>query len=668
MKLNATAKTYSKPTTHNPHCHPTLSYNNNSFIMPSKGRKRKSAPGELERSTPHADGDFVPPPSKQARRSSVKTRSVTESQDTLTQMHFVTPLSLSFDGQFSDEDGQMPVRSLGRKRRTGVEESEERQGAPRKKRNSGRSVKFEVEDREDKHEPYLASKSRKRGRLSSVEMKRQETLTQMDFGKFLGRVVMDSDDEPEDGLMLLPEELTDAVKPQGELEPAPCDPANECREPSLEITGPSNPTNIGPVPSMTTIIRTPKKFRGKDVVLSSQSPANSAISTQSPLKEQSPLANQSAFSNKLTNSAAKLRSAASPLKERSSNVRRLSISPTKFHVRQFNARLAEAEKENAQRQTPVSLLEKFVRSSTETIESIVLVGNQQNIPPRTTDSEVKAEKLTQPTPHSIDLTCKGSYENNVVGISSEGDEGEAEEIITESPVKLTVADEPTDENQTISRQPQAGVPTSQYPDARFFWQHEPSWRPESTNTYLEPIKERNTQDSASAQLRRETQAYIERIHSSQNEEPDRVPSSQETPIALPSSHPTQFQHPSSTRIRQSQISTLGSALAPTPHHSQRLVHSPPSKRSVIAIPSSPSRASVVVIPSSPSVQRMGPPPIPDSTQVTPRTKRVQNLRKQLLEFDYEDDPAGMTGSLQDSCLDESVGLPPAVSSPVESLK
>lgn len=569
-------------------------------------------------------------------------------------MDFVTSTMLSFDGHHSGDDGKPHPRSSGRKRRIEIPDSDDEWGETRRKKAKPvrKRVSFEIQDSEDE-EGLPSGITRKSERPSDFERKRQETLTQMDFAKLLRGEMADAEDEieiPESDDVMVVEDTTNVAEDNEPAGLAQAEPEIKQTGASPERIVSSYPADSDPLPTPKPILRTPKKSRGKDVIPSSQSPAESTLSTQkTPRIERSPLANRSAVAEQRIDSPANPRSAASPLQERSPNVRRLSISPTKFHVRQFIARMAENLKP-----TPQS---KIIRSSAESSEAKDLLEDEENKAPCANETCFDVGLETQAVLISSALSCE---ENQDPENSSLTDE----EKISESPVKVGIV-EATGEVHEIADELQAGIPTSQYPDARSFWQHEPSWRPESTDTYFDRRKEANTQDSASAQLYRETQAYNERITSSQDEETERVPSSQETPMPPPSIHTTQFQQSSVRLLPESQQSTIGTSLVLTPRRSQRFLQSSQSKQSVIETPSSPSKKSTVVIPSSPSVQRMGPPPAPASSQVTPKTRRVRDLRMQLLEHDYEDDPVSVSQLLGET-MGESIAMPPLLSSPTDA--
>lgn len=630
-----------------------------SSTMPSKGRKRESAPDLLQGSTPNGE-KLMPPPRRPPRRASLKARSVTESQDTLTQMDFVFPVMSSFDGHHSDNVPGRPASS-GKKRQAEVPDSdEERVDAPRKKaRSASKSVAFEIRDSEDEEEELPSRRLRKSGRYSDFERKRQETLTQMDFAKSLRGEMSDGCAELEileSNDVLVAGANTNVVEYNEAVLLVQTEPAIEQPGRNPKRTKGSKPVDSDTLPAPKPIPRTPKKFKGKEIVPSSQSPADSTLSTQkTPQKQRSPLANRSL--EHLMSSPAKSRSMASPLQERSPNLRKLSISPTKFHVRQFNARMAEALK-------PIPRT-NMIGSSAENSKVKNLLEDVENKTPRANETCFDAGAETQAVLISSAIAFEANNEDNDPENSSHPTEDESEEKIAESPVKICIVKELQSEIAETTSEPLGGIPTSQYPDARTFWQHEPSWRPESTDTYFAYIKDVNTQDSASAQLHRETQAYNERIASSQDEETERVPSSQETPMPPPSIHAMQFQQTSVHGRRESQQSTIGTSLALTPRRSQRFQQSSLSKHSVIEIHSSPSKQSTVVIPSSPSVKRMAPPPVPGCSQFTPKSRRIRDLRRDLLEHDYEDDPVSVS-QLLGQTMGESVGMPPPLSSPADA--
>jgi len=518
--------------------------------------------------------------------------------------------------------------------------------SPRKKMRSV-SVKFEILDSEEESDEILSKssrKSRKRSPRVDPDRKRQETLTQMPLGlatDYLKAELRMVEQEPVE----INDELNEYVEIQERDMDSQHDPEQR-KDHDISSKRAS--------PHVTRLLRTPKKFKGTEEIPSSQSPADSPLRTQgTPQTYRSPLTKRSAR-NETIDSPSALRVISTPLRERSPNVRALSISPTKFHVRQFNARMAEAVKETAQCRTKLSSQRKVISSSTKTSQASESADiENEALEQKDTCYEVGPE--TQAVLHSIDLACEGSDASNNVQSSPPMKPHENNERISESPVKRESDEEEPLETEKIIEEPQRHISSSQYPNARSFWQHEPSWRPEPTDTYFEHSKEGNTQDSASAQLIRETQAHKYRITSSQGEEPERVPSSQETPRAPASIQATQFMHSSVDHVRPSQVSTVDPSFEHSSFHSHCLPESAQSKQSVITIPSSL------------SVGRMGPPQRPEQRQGMTETQRVINLRKSLLDFDYDDDPVGVDQLLNATLMEESIGMPPPMSSPAEGV-
>ena len=581
------------------------------------------------------------------RRSSAKRRSVTESQSTLTQIDFLTPVQLSFDEYFDERRGDLHPRSSVKRARNEVRDSEDDTDEGPRKKTRTISVKFEILDSEEENDEVLSKssqKSRKRSPRADLDRKRQETLTQMPLGlatNYLKAEFKMAKQEP--------------VEINGEL-----NKYVESRE--RDMNSQNDPEQRGDYyisskrasPHVTNLLRTPKKFKGKEEIPSSQSPADSPLSTlRTPQTYRSPLTTRSTCT-KTINSPSAQHVISSPLRERSPNVRALSISPTKFHVRQFNARMAEAVKETAQRRSKLASQRKVISSSVKTSQASES-ADVENEALQQIDTCYEVSPETQAALHSIDLVCEGNDASNNVQSSPPMKPHENDERVSESPVKIGSTEKAPSEKEKIIEEPQRHISSSQYPNARSFWQHEPSWRPEPTDTYFEHSREDNTQNSASAQLIRETQAHRHRIISSPGEESERVPSSQETPKAPASIQATQFLRSSVDRIPPSQVSTVDPSLEHSSFRSQCLPESSHSKQSVI------------VIPSSPSVGRMGPPQRPEQRQGMTETQRVRNLRKSLLDFDYDDDPVAVGQLVNATLMEESIGMPPPISSPDEGV-
>jgi len=279
------------------------------------------------------------------RRPSAKRRAVTESQSTLTQIDFVNTTQSSFNDCLDENNGDLCPRSVGKKRRREVECGDDIDDSPRQRRKSLKSVmKFEVLDSEDESDELLSKtsqRSQKRSQQVDTNRKRQETLTQMAFGTQLGLAT----DHLEAEIGLRGQALvrvSDELDTHVEIQRRSVDPQSE----GAQKTDRDISSKTGN-PRVAHLLRTPKKFRDKEEIPSSQSPADSLLSTQrTPQPQRSPLAKRSFARNKTNGSPSPMRIVSSPLRERSPNVRALSISPTKFHIQQFTKNYRQIGREN----------------------------------------------------------------------------------------------------------------------------------------------------------------------------------------------------------------------------------------------------------------------------------------------------------------------------------
>jgi hypothetical protein len=473
------------------------------------------------------------------------------------------------------------------------------------------SSSYEIQDNEDKECEERPRKRRNRVRRferDEPSSKRQSTLTQIDFTKLLTPIDLSENDE-------------------GEKE----EPCEEMDERPYVSKLPSIPLGV---------LKTPKKFRGMEVVPSSQSPPDSPLSKGN--SEKPPYEVLQAFTSPI-----KLHLHRSPLRERPTN---LSIVPqNKQRIEKFNVRAARTITLNAKTRKSGLSQPTFVSSSAKMIVEDS-DEEDENIDPTEAEPCLDVGTETQAMLHAIDAACEKYNARNRQKISSPIQSGNAEErnepaLDTDANGEHGTAEEP----QTC--------PAIFKDDAS-----EILVQTQETSSVIEiadvPLGNHDDANSTTRQLIDETH-----LLSSRDPEPTRIPSSQdceqEQEASLPAA-PMPVTQPRSTHhtIRSSQATTIGTSPAATPHRSQNHHCSSPNKHSVVVVPSSPAPLRT----SSPM-----PPSEHGSSQVLSRSaKQIRDLRNQLLEFDYEDDPVSVSQLIPESLVTASIAMPPPFSSQTQN--
>lgn len=484
--------------------------------------------------------------------------------------------------------------------------------------------------------------------------KRQSTLTQIDFTKLLAPIDLSKDDAGEDKETGKADSGYDVQHGTGyEMDEGAKTPHPRSVKSKINVL---KDEDLGPDVRKPTIpadiLKTPKKFRGMEVVPSSQSPADSPLSTQR--NDTTPVSQRSVKVPESFISPIKLYIQRSPLRERSTNI--AIVSQNERRARESKATTAGTMKQNAKTRKSRVPRPDFVSSSAK----MMMEDSDQeghNIEPTEGEPCLYVGIKTQTMLHAVDITCKEYREGNKQNNSSpaEGDnKEESNELAMDADAK--------EENEAVKEEPQTFPVMFENEASEILLQvQENSSEIESADV---PLSNHNdNQDSAAAQLLRETQAYNEHLSSFQDLEPTRIPSSQdreqEQDTPLPAAPiPATQRHSSHHRTKPSQATTIGTSPAPTPHRSERFLPSSPGKHSVVMIPSSP-------LPQRTTLQM--PPPRPGSSPGLSRSaKRMRDLRNQLLEFDYEDDPVSVSQLLPESLVDGSIPMPPPFSSPTQN--
>jgi hypothetical protein len=335
----------------------------------------------------------------------------------------------------------------------------------------------------------------------------------------------------------------------------------------------------------------------------------------------------------------------SPLKELAAHSRISQISPTKKRILEFNARFAELSKAPASnrrsaggKQTP-----KFIPSSTRTSgqsneeENHLLLGmeTQFNIGEET-QAELRSFTTAEQGETSEDPNAKAVEQNK----SPTDTTASKLEPQTESRDFATVATEsPQNQDEAEPRNLSSSLRYARKPALELFW-------PKSSS----PIrKEKESQELATDQLLRETQAYMEhQQEGGQGEEEGEVTTPRQSDFAPPP-------QPISI-IGPSQATTVGSPV-PTPRSSLRIrsINVPKPSPNALTTSSAPSP---VEKPSSSPTQ---PPSLPTSSPAGSRTSpsgRSARLKQALRELGYDENSISASQLLPESLMNESVPRPP----------
>lgn len=553
--------------------------------MPSK---RKSAPHFPLRTSPRLHPPRLPPQDKTVHSTRQKKAhfTKTESQSTLTQINYVTASSSSYEIQDNED-----------------EEWEER---PAKKRYRVR--RFDGDERSSK---------------------RQSTLTQIDFTKLLTPIDLSEDDvgENEEPCNRMHE---GAIRTH--LQPMkPKD--NVVKEEDLKqhiLNPPSIPIGI---------LKTPKKFRGMDVVPSSQSPPDSPLSIQRKWNS----GKSTTESLQTLISPIKFRLQRSPLSERPTNIS--MISQNKHRVEEFNVGTARTITLNAKTKKSDLPQPTFVSSNAKMIVEDS-DEEDENIEPTEAEPCLYVGTETQAMLHAIDAACEKYNARNGQKISSQIESGNTEEK------NEPALDANANGEQGAAEQLQTGPAIFKNDASEILTQTQEN--SSVIKVAYVPLGNHDDANSATYQPLGETQTYNEHLLSSRDPEPTCIPSSQdheqEQEASLPTVQPRSTHH----TVRSSQATTIGTSPAPTPHRTQHRHCSSPSKHSVVVVPSSPApqRTSLPM----PRSERGSSPVLSRSA------KQIRDLRNQLLEFDYEDDPVSVSQLIPESLVSVSIAMPPPFSS------